>query len=204
MPEQIPTKKKRPRTDAPEARVALRLVLGFFGGLFVAVSTHLAIRGNGDPLRERFAGVAAILGLMLGGTVIGLAAFAQHVALRVAAWSTAGAGLGNGILAFAVGGILSDDFFTPGGMVMAVVGAWLGYRTIPPDADELDSPPSSQGRKGPFRHAGVWIAFVILAVGALAIVFMQHGFHPGQPPAADTPGTNAENSRQPDGPNHTE
>lgn len=173
MTDEKPTKDKRPRADAPEARVALRLVLGFFGGLFVAVATYIAVRGVIAEQQEQFAEIAAMLGLLLGAPVIAFAAFSQNVALRIAAWSIAGAGLGNALLAFAAGGVIAGDFFTPGGMVMAVVGVVLGYRTVPSGSDSSDPLQSDAGRKSPLRRAGVWIAILVFSLCALTIVFLE-------------------------------
>jgi hypothetical protein len=119
-----------------------------------------------------------MLGLLLGAPVIALAAFAQNIALRIAAWSIAGAGLGNALLAFAAGGVIARDFFTPGGMVMAVVGAVLGYRTVPPGTDSSNPAQSHDGRKSPLRRAGVWIAILLFSLCALTIVFLERANRP--------------------------
>lgn len=178
MTDEKTKKDKGPRADAPEARVALRLVLGFFGGLFVSVATYIAVCGAIDQQKEQFAEIAAMLGLLVGAPVIAFAAFAQNVALRIAAWSIAGAGLGNALLAFAAGGVIAGDFFTPGGMVTAVVGAILGYRTVPPGSDSTDPARSGVGRKSHLRRAGVWIAILIFSLCALMIVFLLRANRP--------------------------
>ena len=125
------------REDSPEVRLLLRFVLGFFGGSFLGVVSYLVVWYSFDPRlpTETPAAISALLGFLLGAPSVAFGAFARHRFLRVLAWAAGGAGFGDILLAILAGGLEWGAVLTPSGVVMALIGAVLGYRTVPPRSE---------------------------------------------------------------------
>lgn len=119
------------REDPPEVRILLRLLLGFFGGLFLGVAAVVALWSSTES-RPTPDGLVLVSVFLLGAPAVGFGAFARNPLLRVLAWGVGGAGLGDVLLAVLVGGLGVGDYLTPMGVVLALVGAVIGYRTVPP------------------------------------------------------------------------
>ena len=134
MTETPPGDGRKHGEDSPEVRLLLRLFLGFFGGLFIAVVSYLVLWYSFDPRlpTEAPAALASLFGFLLGAPVVAFAAFARNRWIRVGAWAAGGAGFGDVLLAIIAGGLEVGTVLTPVGVIMAVVGSILGYRTVPP------------------------------------------------------------------------
>lgn len=134
MTESDPKHDRTRREDSPEVRVVLRLFLGFFGGYFLGVVSYLMLWYSFDPRlpTETPAALAGLLGFLLGAPAVAFGAFSRSPVLRMLAWAAGGAGFGDVLLAIIAGGLAVGTVLTPSGMVMAVVGAVLGYRRVLP------------------------------------------------------------------------
>lgn len=117
--------------DPPEVRILLRLFLGFFGGLFLGIVAVVALWSSTES-RPTPDGIVFVCVFLSGAAAVGFGAFARNSLLRVLAWGAGGAGLGDVLLAVLVGGLSVGDYLTPMGIVLALVGAVIGYRTVPP------------------------------------------------------------------------
>ena len=122
------------REDSPGVRILLRLILGLFGGYFLGAVSYVVIWISFDPRsqNESLAVLAGLAGLVLGGAAVAFGAFNHSSGLRMLAWAAGGAGIGDILLGVIRGGLTVGAFLTPSGIVLAVVGAALGYRTLPP------------------------------------------------------------------------
>lgn len=120
--------------DPPELRAALRYLLGLLGAIFIGVATFVIVWRAVEPRSETPAAISGLLGGLLGFTLVAIGAYARSASLRMLAWGLAGAGFGNLLMAIIRGGLPVGTWLTLSGIVMAIVGAVLGYRTNPPRA----------------------------------------------------------------------
>jgi hypothetical protein len=118
-----------------EVRILLRLFLGFFGGLFLGVVAVVALWSLTES-RPTPDALVFVFVFLFGASAVGFGAFARNPLLRVLAWGAGGAGFGDILLAVLVGGLGVGDYLTPMGIVLALVGAVIGYRTVPPVSKE--------------------------------------------------------------------
>jgi hypothetical protein len=122
------------REDSPDVRLLLRAFLGFFGGSFLGTISFVLVWISFDPglPTETPATIGGLIGFIAGAAAVGYFAFSRYTLLRILAWAIGGAGFGNVLLSMIAGGLSVGTFLTPSGIVLAIVGAVLGFRTVPP------------------------------------------------------------------------
>jgi hypothetical protein len=138
--------------DVPEVRILLRVFLGIFGGLFLGVVAVVTLWSSTES-RPTPDGLVFALVLLFAAPAVGFAAFARNPLLRVLAWGAGGAGFGDVLLAVLVGGLSVGDYLTPMGIVLALVGSIIGYRTVPPGL-KGDPPSTSNNAVNPSGGSG--------------------------------------------------
>lgn len=126
------------RDDSQVVRGLLRLFLGCFGGLFLGVFAVVTLWPSTESRPTPDARVFVCV-FVIGALGVGVSAFARNPLLRALAWGAGWAGFGDLLLAVLVGGLGAGDVLTPMGIVLALVGAVIGYRTVPPTSKD-DSP----------------------------------------------------------------
>jgi len=96
--------------------------------------SYLGLWYSFDPRlpTEALAIIASLFGFVLGALIVALGVFARHPLVRILAWAVGGAGFGDVLLAILAGGLGFGEVLTPVGILMTIVAAVLGYRTVAP------------------------------------------------------------------------
>lgn len=124
-------------SDSIPARVLARVLLGFFGGVFLGPASYMIIWESHDPRlpTETPAVLMGMVGFLLGGIGVALGAFTRNRVVRVVVWAIGGAGFGNVLEAIVLGGLEVGTVLTLSGLVMGIVGSVIGYRRVLPNKD---------------------------------------------------------------------
>jgi len=112
-------------------RAVLRVFLGLFGGLWFGIIA-VVMSWSATESRPTPDGAVLVCAFAIGAVAVGAAAFLRTPFLRVPAWAAGGAGFGFVLDALLAGGLGAGDTLTPSAVVLALVGAVIGYRTVPP------------------------------------------------------------------------
>jgi hypothetical protein len=126
-----------PTSSAPEnepgqgtiPQSLVRIVVGILGAFFAvpAVWVLIVVFTQQHTLAE----LSVYPAMLVGGLAVGWASFSRLILLRILAWSTAGLGAGLILEAILSGGLGVGTFITLSGIVLAIVGAVLGFRSRP-------------------------------------------------------------------------